>query len=66
MSKRQCSKDGDVESNMTRQGNEKAKGIDQAARLKETIQQNDSLPERQGKVHLIVLRVSLQKRKEKL
>ena len=56
-----------VHSNVTRQGKEDAKAIDQEARLKETIQQNDNLPEKQGKVNLeknIVLRVSTSKKKE--
>ena len=39
-----------VHSNMTRQRKEKAKGSDQEAWFKETMQQNDNMPERQGKM----------------
>ena len=49
---------------MTRQRKENAKEIDQEALLKKTGQQNDNMPEKQGKVHLkkkIVLRVSTAK-----
>ena len=47
--------------NMTRLRKGKAKEIDQEALLRETIQPNDNTPERQGKVYLIVFRVSTTK-----
>ena len=37
---------------MTRKRNGKAKEIDQETRLKETIWQNDNMPERQTRAHL--------------
>ena len=54
-----------VHSNMTLQRKGKAKGIDQEAKSKDTIQQNDKMPEGHGQVHLekmIVLRVFNYKR----